>query len=268
MRPGRNTPLISKSLCILRSSSPNQPCWRSVSRISTMSSLTILLDLPIEIRHRIYEIHFASSIVRACTFAKPISHTSPALSLSLVCKCVREESMPFLYEHALFWVDSIGALICLVNHHTPEQLQSIRHFAIRTSLVPLPHPKTSRAGLRDAPTSPTTQHSLYQAFYQHICSKLNTLVIFNTIDGHIRRRILEEQAGRSFTNEEFERHCFDGMRLKAHLLIPVLKEQGIVVGPNRLNSDEDFIPFNIMLRYSGADSKVCMSSCKWVADGS
>jgi hypothetical protein len=222
-----------------------------------MSGSISLLHLPVEIRLRIYEAHFSSTIVRACTTLELPSSTSSGNSLALVCKRVREESLPHLYKYALFWVDSIAALIHLVNHQTAAQLQSIRHFAIRNSLVPLPLAKSSRAGTGQASTPPTTLQMLHQAFYQQICSDLRTLVIFNTINAGTRRRILEEQAGRTFTDDEFENHCFDGMCLKAQLFLPVLKEQGIVLGPNRLASNEDHIPFRIMLRYSGTDDKVC-----------
>lgn len=222
-----------------------------------MPELSSLLDLPTEIRLQIYEAFFSSSIVRARAVAEPLSHTNSPLCLLLSCKRVRSESLPLVYEHALFWVDSFGALACMVNHHTPAQLQSVHHFAVRSSLVPLPHPKTYRTELWETNNLSTSHEILYRAFYQQICCNLDTLVLFNTTDAGTRRRILEQQAGRSFTNDEFESHCFDGMRLKAHLLIPVLKEQNIVMGPNHLNSNEDFIPFRIMLRYSGSDNTVC-----------
>lgn len=111
--------------------------------------------------------------------------------------------------------------------------------------------------------SSTLQDVLYRTFYEQICPSLHTLVLFNTTNPGTRWRILEQLAGRPLTEDEFENYCFDSMRLKAHLLVPVLKEHGIVVGPNRLKSEEDFIPFKIMLRYSGRDDKVCTAHNLW-----
>lgn len=217
-----------------------------------------LLALPAEIRLRIYEAHFSASIVRLRATPTPFPHIPRALSLILTCKLVRSESAPLLYPHALFWVDSIQALITLVRHHSAAQLFSIQHFAIRNSLVPLPQGKSAHGGGDpEERTVNPIRDILYRAFYEQICLSLQTLVLFNTTNPEVRRRILEQQAGRTFQDEEFDAHCFDGMRLKAHLLVPVLKEMGIVLGPKKLGSKEDVIPFEIMLRFSGGDGMVC-----------
>ena len=87
--------------------------------------------------------------------------------------------------------------------------------------MPYTYPKTSGVGRVDGGYAfSTTNFSLYDSFYKHIRSNLQTLMIFNTTKAATRRKIiLAQQAGRPYWGEEFERHCFEGMRLEAHLLV-------------------------------------------------
>jgi hypothetical protein len=83
-------------------------------------------------------------------------------------------------------------------------------------------------------------------------------VLFNTTDAGTRRRILQQQAGSEFSEEEFEKSCLSRMRLKAHLFVPVLREHGVGRGLARGTSGEEGLPFRIMLRYLGTDGMVCI----------
>lgn len=236
----------------------------------TMSAPSPLLALPTEIRLQIYSFYFSSCIVRTCTNIRicvtgtPLRCLSSKNSLWLVCKQLRLESAPLLFPHALFWVDSFLSLVCMLKHHTPAQIQSIRHFAIQNSLVPLPQPNPTPepavvdVGLGTATAAATLREDLYRAFYEQICAGLETLVLFNTTDAGTRRRILQQQAGREFTEEEFEKSCLDRMRLKAHLFVPVLREHGVGRTLARGGSGDEGVPFRIMLRYLGIDGMVCI----------
>ena len=228
-----------------------------------MSQTFRLLDLPTEVRLRIYELYFSSLIIRAGATASPVPpHTGFAPSIWLVCKQTHQESAPFLYSHALFWVDSILALICLIRNTSSAQLRSIRHFAIRNTLLPLPSPAKRLPGdNRDSHLSSDIRGVLYRAFHEDVCKDLKTLVLFNTTPAATRRRIMELQAGRPLNEGVFEKVSSDTMRLKAQLLVRVLREEGIVT----MGSPEKQIPFQIMLRYSGSDDKVCIC-CLHLAD--
>jgi hypothetical protein len=219
-----------------------------------MSKKFPLLDLPTEVRLRIYELYFSSLIVRAGATLSPTPHTGFAPSLWLVCRQIREESAPFLYSHALFWVDSIPALIYLIRKNSSAQLQSIRHFAIRSTLLPLPSPTRGiPEDDQDSHQTPNIRRLLYHAFHEQICKDLQTLVLFNTTVAATRRRIMEMRAERSLEEERaFEKFCSDSMRLKAQLLVRVLKEEGVVT----VGGSEKCIPFQIVLRYMGSDDKV------------
>jgi hypothetical protein len=64
---------------------------------------------------------------------------------------------------------------------------------------------------------------------------------------------MELRAERPLEEERaFEKLCSDSMRLKAQLLVRVLKEEGVVT----VGVLEKYIPFHIVLRYMGSDDKV------------
>jgi hypothetical protein len=245
-----------------------------------------LLSLPTEIRLRIYTFYFSSLILRPCynpfcsnLKGNRIGHTVSPNSLFLVNNRIRRESAQLLFPHALFWVENFNSLLCLLRHYSPAQLQSIRHFAISTSLVPLqqPDPLPEPAGWPDFSSetrlqTDTLRTELCRGFYEQICAGLRTLVLFNPTDAAARRRVMEQQAGRELGEEEFEVKCLENMGLKAQFFVPVLIKNGL---GGKVAEDEKgggALSFRLLLRFLGSDGKVRTSRCfgfcrRWLTVG-